>query len=103
MVINGVNGFWKERRAINRDEGSDWMTMKDDDGRRVVDPEKNKEIIANYYEKLYSEGNVPYHPHHELVSERVTVLSNERTINEELDTMPTKEEIREVKSISISG
>ena len=39
-------GFWRERRRMNRDETSTWMISKDENGKRILDPEGNKENIA---------------------------------------------------------
>ena len=96
MIKQGSNGFWKERRAQNTDkQTSDWMIVKDDDGKRVMDQEKSKEIIASYYEKLYSNGEVPHHPFHEYVKHKVQALSQEHTSDGPSDNMPTKAEIKQ--------
>ena len=93
MMEHGVNGFWKERKAINRDDGADWLIMKDENGQRVFDPERNKDIIADHYEKLYSKGDPPHHPYHDIVTDKMAYLSTDRSTNEKLDTIPTKKEI----------
>ena len=70
------------------------MIFKDETGRRIMDPDLNKEIIAKHYEDLYSQGNAPPHPHHEYVTNKVSSLSQETTCNPLLDAVPTKEEIK---------
>ena len=47
-------GFWKERKLLKKDTSSSWLITKDPQGKRIYDPEKNKENVANYYEDLYS-------------------------------------------------
>ena len=50
MIKEANNGgFWKERRKLNRDETPLWMVTKDEHGRRILDPEENKENVAKYY------------------------------------------------------
>ena len=96
MIKQGPNGFWKERRRQNTDkQTSDWMIVKDDNGKRVMDQEKSKEIIASYYERLYSNGDIPHHPFHEYVNHKVQVLSQEHTSGGPIDNMPTKLEIKQ--------
>ena len=58
------NEFWKERKKIQRDDTSDWMITKDNDGKRLYDPHQNMENMASYYENLYRrkwERNHEYH------------------------------------------
>ena len=95
MIQQGSNGFWKERRAMNTDRTSEWMIIKDENGKRIFDQEKNKDTIASYYEKLYSNGEVPPHPFHEYVRKTVQALSQENSDNGEIDTVPTKAEIKQ--------
>ena len=97
MMKDGSNGFWKERKNLQRDETGDWIVMKNKDGRRIFDPDENKEIIASHYENLYSEGNAPVHPHHSLVKEKISAWTNIDMEEEEkeIDKMPTKKEVYE--------
>ena len=58
------NEFWKERKKFQRDDTSDWMITKDDNGKRLYDPQENTENMASHYENLYSrkwERNHEYH------------------------------------------
>lgn len=103
MIAKGNNGFWKERRHMKRDDGADWLIVKDENGKRGMDPDVNKEIIARYYESLYSPGNIPSHPYHQFVKDKVESLGKEKTINYELDTLPTREEIRQAISNKKNG
>ena len=103
MIAKGNNGFWKERRHMKRDDGADWLIVKDENGKRGMDPDVNKEIIARYYESLYSPGNIPFHPYHQFVKDKVESLGKEKTINYELDTLPTREEIRQAISNKKNG
>ena len=95
MIQQGCNGFWKERRAMNTERTSDWMIVKDENGKRVFDQEKNKDTIASYYERLYSKGEVPPHPFHEYVRKTVQALSQENSDSGQIDALPTKAEIKQ--------
>ena len=96
MMGEGTNGFWRERRAMKKDETSEWMVMKDENGKRMFDPQKSKEIVASYYEKLYANGNPPYHPYHDEVTEKIAQWSVETTEEQEIDQIPSRKEIEEV-------
>ena len=90
-------GFWKERKALRKDETAAWTATKDENGNRILDPQKNNDNIANYYEALYSTStsDYQYHPYHDLVKETTESLSNDDTWEKnEINEMPTKSEIR---------
>ena len=93
MMSEGVNGFWRERRLMKRDETDEWIIMKNEEGKRIFDPEENKETIATHYEKLYARAPVPPHPYHDVVKKQITEYSQENTEEKKIDTIPTKEEI----------
>ena len=95
MMTGGVNGFWKERKILNSDKTGEWMIVKDENGKRIMDPQKCKDVIASHYEKLYSKKPVPFHPWHDQVKERVENLGKEQKAGPQ-DSVPTKEEIKEV-------
>ena len=65
MIESGTNdGFWKQRKKIQRDNTTEWMITKNDLGKRLYDPQENLENVANYYENLYKrevEQNHAYH------------------------------------------
>ena len=94
MMKGGVNGFWKERKVLKSDKTGEWMIVKDEGGKRIMDPEKCKDIIATHYEKLYSKQPVPYHQWHNQVKESVENLGKEQTTGPQ-DDVPTREEIKE--------
>ena len=88
-------GFWRERKALRRDETSSWLVTKDKEGKRILDQNENKENIASYFEDLYSIKPCEYHPYHDIVKETVKRLSSETTSNANInDMMPTRENIR---------
>ena len=66
--------LWNVRRAHKQDKTSEWMVVKDKDGKRVYDQERNKETRASYYEDLYSKKDVPPHPSHEIIKRKSTDL-----------------------------
>ena len=90
-------GFWRERRLMNKDESSNWLITKDSHGNRIFDPELNKENIAKYYEELYSKQQSKHHPYHDEVKRGIEelVTNREETITE-IDHCPTKAEIKDV-------
>ena len=49
MMNQGINGFWKQIKMRKRDSMSDWISVKDENGNRILDPERQKEVIASYY------------------------------------------------------
>ena len=49
MSRKGNNGFWREVKRVKTDYSSEWISIKDDEGKRVLDPNMQKEIIAKYY------------------------------------------------------
>ena len=84
---------------LNKDETSNWQTTKDPQGRRILDPEQNKENIARYYEDLYSHKSGPYHPYHDTLKETIDQLSkrpDEVDSHNELEKLPTSKEVEEV-------
>ena len=48
MVSEGSNSFWNEVKNHK------WFAIKDEKGNRVLDPELQKKVIADYYRNLYS-------------------------------------------------
>ena len=97
MEDNGKSGaFWKERKRMKNDEGSSWLVTKDIEGKRIFDPEKNKENIAHYYEDLYSKKTVKDHPFHTEVSTAVTRLGRSKEVKQEdIDQIPTRQDVKE--------
>ena len=97
-VVNDANsgGFWRERRALGRDEGETWITTKGPDGHRILDPEENKENIATYYEGLYKSTPVTYHPYHDVISSVISKLTKGHSDEQpsDNDRMPTRLEIK---------
>ena len=99
MRAAGVNGFWKERKRMTKDESSSWFITKDNEGKRIFDAELNKENIANYFETLYKCDVRMHHPYHTLVEEKIGILSQSAETDSDPygnDRMPTKTEIKEV-------
>ena len=65
MAEEGNTGFWKEIKRKKRDNFAEWISLKDDDGNRILDSEIQKEKTAKYYENLYSfDPNLDGHPPH---------------------------------------
>ena len=91
-----MNGFWKERRQMKRDDSSTWLITKDKTGKRIFDPEINKENMASYYENLYRSKQFKTHPYHTEVSQAIALLSQAQEMGApENEQIPSKAEIRE--------
>ena len=101
MISEANNGgFWRERRSLKRDETTLWMTTKDQNGKRIFDPEQNKENVAAYFENLYRDTPTQHHPYHSLVENTVdhlsTITENHNSEENENDMMPTRQEVKEI-------
>ena len=98
MAEDGILGFWREVRGMKRDELSQWICVKDDDGKRIHDPEMQKEVVAKYYEELYSfDSALAEHPYHAYVKTKISDCEH----NHDFDDMwycqpPTKKAIENV-------
>ena len=70
-MSQGTNGFWKEVKQCKRDPMTEWISLKDENGTRILDPGKQKEVIAAYYTNLYSfDPELEQHLHHEYVKDK---------------------------------
>ena len=79
MMNEGVNGFWKERKMMMKDETDEWLIMKNEEGKRIHDPEVNKETIAK------GQGFVV------IEKEKLTEKAEKEFQNVKLDTPDTTE------------
>ena len=86
--------FWTERGMMKKDQSSSWLITKDSDGKRIFDPEMNKENVANFYESLYKENTVAHHPYHDTVKTETQRLKSESNTTED-DYLPTKAEVKQ--------
>ena len=70
--------------------------MKNEEGKRIFDPEENKKITARYYQNLYARHPVIHHEYHDYIEKQIPILMNQ-SIQEsrEIDRAPSKEEIEE--------
>ena len=69
--------------------------MKNEEGKRVFDPEENKRISERHYQRLYANLPLPHHEYHDEVKEKMKTLSGEETEIRPLDLPPSKKEIEE--------
>ena len=96
MRQGGVNAFWDVRKKMKKDESTTWLITKDKHGKRIYDPEMNKENIADYYENLYSKGQFEPHAYHNEVENAIITLTNNREEGlPENDGPPSEIEIKE--------
>ena len=98
MSREGNNGFWREVKRVKTDHSSEWISLKDDDGRRVLDPNSQKEIMANYYSNLYSfDDSHEKHWYHEYVKRKYQEFEKNRVYeNLWYNALPSKETIGEI-------
>ena len=96
MIAEGNNqGFWKEMKKFKREESAVWMTLKDEEGKRMLDPDKIKERVARYYEGLYTEQDLTKHAYHDEVKTSMTVFEHDMSYEDkDYNAMPRKEEIK---------
>jgi hypothetical protein len=93
-------GFWNEIKKRKRDETATWICIKDEMGKRLLDPEKIKNKVAVYYESLYkkilqTEPNM----YHDQVQEAITQFGMDKQYDDKAyNRVPTKKEIE--KSIA---
>ena len=89
--------FWKEKKKMSKDETMELLITKDEDGKRIYDPEKNKENIAGYYEKLFKEPVKPEHPYHDIVKNNIQdYMKNEQYEYEPYNKEPSTEIIENI-------
>ena len=101
---NSFQTFWKERRKLVRDDESTWQVTKDDQGRRIFDPEENRINVANYYENLYKAPVLPGHDYHKEVEHNIQKYEEDRDFEEEeINEEPTIEEVKKVISKRKNG
>ena len=98
MVEEGKNGFWKEVKRCKKDNMEGWISIKDADGIRILDPERQKARIADYYENLYSfDPSLDKHTHHEYVKEKIVEYQKNREYEDSwYNKVPSKKEITEI-------
>ena len=94
--VQNPNAFWMERRRIRKDNVSEWLRTKDDNGNRIYDEEGNKENMASYYENLYKRQEVVPHAHHRVVYENMEIFQKDKNYEDEVyNSAPSIEEITE--------
>ena len=88
--------FWKEIKDGNRKPPSSWISVKDKDGKRILDPQKIIERIAQYYEQLFSKQHIENHPYHEEVTTSIEIHKNDTTQDHhDYNKCPTLQEVKE--------
>ena len=61
------NAMWNEARAFKRDPALESLTIKNEAGERLYNPESNKERHAQYFESLYKAKQFNHHPYHDMI------------------------------------
>ena len=98
MMQQGSTGFWKEMKRSKRDTMADWISVKDENGDRILDPDKQKKRIAKYYENLYSfDPDLEKHDRHSYVKDKMIEYHLNREHEDEWQNqIPCKQDIAEV-------
>ena len=98
MIQENKTDFWKECKKQKRDEMNNWTAIKDDEGKRILDPEGQKEAVAKYFENLYSpDDELPSHEHHLKVDEKIAQYEVDYTYDDlHYNSLPTMKEVEDV-------
>ena len=87
--------FWKLIKDGNREPPSTWISVKDKDGKRLIDPRDIKERVANYYEDLFKKPDTEHHPYHEIVLVSIEQYDMDRNFEDlEYNECPTLAEVK---------
>ena len=83
-MISSENGFWGECKRQERDVLNDWTAVKNVEGERILDPENQKEVTADYCQRLYSpDDSLPGHEYHEIVKQKIYDYMSDFTFDDE--------------------
>ena len=89
--------FWKEKKKVTRNPASEFIIIKDTNGKRHFEPSVIKESIAAYYENLYTNKGYLHHPYHdELTTKTAAYLDNMEHESEYFNVTPSFQEISEI-------
>ena len=87
--------FWNEIKNGNRDPPSTWISLKDENGERLIDPEKIKKRAAQYYTDLFAKRDTPHHPYHDIVEAAMEVYEKDNSYDHlDYNQCPTLAEIK---------
>ena len=91
------NSFWKEKRRVSRNPVLESLIIKDENGRRLFNPEEVKEGTASYYENLYKKCYVDPLPYHaEIKNKLIEYESNREYELEAYNITPSIGEISDI-------
>ena len=98
MTSQGSNGFWREIKNNKKDKVSDWIAVKDVNGKRIMDPKMQKQRMAEYYADLYSfDRNLEAHPFHTEIKHKFDGYCKNRDFEETwYNMLPSKKAIGEI-------
>ena len=98
MMDQGSTGFWKKMKRSKRDNMTEWIAVKDENGNRILDPDKQKTRIAEYYRNLYSfDPDLERHERHAYVKGKMIEYNSNREHEEEWQNqLPCKRDIAEI-------
>ena len=97
-MMSQPNGFWTEYKKQKQDNLGEWSAVKNADACRVLDPEKQKEVIAEYFENLYSpDMSLPNHERHKQIKEKMEKFSSDFSYDDlPYNTLPEMSEIEKI-------
>ena len=91
------NALWGIKRHFSRDPTLECLSIKNDQGIRLYDPEGYKEQHAHYFESLYKAKQFTYHPYHTEVLTKIDQYTNDRDYEDTTyNRIPTKQELADV-------
>ena len=101
---NGRKKFWNEKERQNKIEVNKWLITKDKDGRRLFTPMENKDNIAKYYEELYRNDDIKWHPYHDELHSKIQMnLSDMEYEEEQMNMAPSLKEIENAIATKKNG
>ena len=96
--------FWNAIRNGNRAPPSEWIAIKDKEGNRLLDPQKNRERAADYYQDLFAKQQCIHHPYHDEVAASIPIYEKDLSHDDnEYNSCPTLAEIKQAISNKKNG
>ena len=87
----------KSENKIRKNETNECLTVKNENGERVLDPNEILNTTADFYEKLYGKKEVRPHEHHDKVINELEDFRHDLSHEQEwYNKLPTIDEIKEV-------
>ena len=91
------NTFWRERKKLMKEPVKENLTVKDENGKRQIEPSKIMETMATYYENLYRIKPVRWHEAHQDVQQDLPLFQINLDYEDEwYNIPPTEQQITDI-------